>query len=68
MSKEKKNLNPEEELEAVEDDTLGDVAGGARLLPNIRVSRPDRDEPGIPGLPSGDSEDDGKRGKLGVKR
>ena len=69
MSEEKKNPALEEELESVDDDSLGEVSGGLNMTP---ISRPrtttGRDEPGIPGLPPDIAEGDAAQGKLGVKR
>ena len=67
MSEEKKNLKPEEELEAVEDDDLGDVAGGLNVQINTRIKRQQVEKPGIPGLPNEETEEDAG-GRLGVKR
>ena len=52
MSEEKKNPALEKELEAVEDDALGSVAGGISMAQTILPQMPGRDEPGIPGFPS----------------
>ena len=69
MSEKRQNQETEQELEALQDDDLQNVAGGVTPLPDIRIGKPGKDDPdGAPDMLSGGANRKPGCRSVGVKR